>query len=104
MDTFSYYKEGINCLNVPDYSIEQISNAKRHKKYIQKKKIQKWVSMFIFILSNQYDNTFWIVACQGDEGRQINVTAKSNQYVLQLSFLGYEIGEVHEVLNEFNLA
>lgn len=261
MDTFSYYKEGIDCLNVPDYSIEQVSSAKRHKKYIQKKKIQKWVSIFIFILlsgimvsttayaaytihkrirftsqgiridavdlqkvqenvlyheytigeenqqkpfdrqddfmdtsvavldagkeikyfntwekvlkeidfpvvypenisyteleivytpgndfknieatylceertftvsytyflgqnweyatdynavitdqsvyTNQYNNTFWIVECQRDEGRQINVTAKSNQYVLQLSFLGYEIEEVHEVLNKFNLA
>lgn len=57
-----------------------------------------------YLYTNKYYYDFWIVECQYDEGIQINAMTSINDYLIQLSFLGYEENEIFEILEEFNLS
>ncbi|MDE7478382.1 MAG: hypothetical protein K2M91_10605, partial [Lachnospiraceae bacterium] len=54
MTEFSkFYKDGMNRLYVPDFSMEELRSIKRHKKYIKRKKLEGSITavFFIFIFS-----------------------------------------------------
>lgn len=54
MTEFSdYYKNGINCLHVPEHPIEELRSLKQHKKYVRRKKMENLVAavFFIFLFS-----------------------------------------------------
>ena len=51
MNDFSaFYKDGINLLHIPDYSIEDLRNPKRHQKYIKERKRERLAAAVLMIL------------------------------------------------------
>lgn len=44
------YKEGVNHLDIPDYSIEELRSSRRHRSYVRKKNIQNFATVVCAIV------------------------------------------------------
>ena len=57
-----------------------------------------------YVYTNKYDYDFWITVCQYDISQSTKVVAYINNYMIQLTFYGYEDNEIYEILEELDLS